>query len=138
MTFIIILYQRSSGDGILSMRLFHFENPQSRLPDGSCCDGSKGSTGLCYPCGYYFKICLANMGSKDCTLFNITTQVLTNYEYYLFQSSFYTHPASKNIKNPIKIALDGWKVSILNSIIDKTLYQGVEKASVVHISGTEQ
>ena len=93
------------------MKLIHFENPHSQLPDGSCCDGTESKEAFCGSCDYYFKLCLSYFGSSyNCELSNVTTRVLTTADYYIFQSGFQTSPSNKLVSNPFNVPIESWLV----------------------------
>ena len=98
------------------MKLIHFENPDSKLADGSCCDATESSITLCGSCEYYFKFCLSDIGSNNCNLSSVTTSVLTSANYYIFQPSFPSQPCDQIISNPLVIPVQRWMVILCSSL----------------------
>lgn len=107
---LFLSFQKSACGGDLSLQLIHFENPQSKLDNGKCCD-DLGE--ICSQCEYRFTFCLSRLTTDNCTFKRISTPVLTSDEYYIFQSRFKSVKPSEIITNPMIIPVERWDVSLL-------------------------
>ena len=110
----IIVFKLTGGDGALSMRLIHFENPMSKLDDGTCCNKEIAASSECSPCQCSFLICLSRQGQRNCSIKRILTETLAETEYYVFKSSLRISP-SQVASNPLVIPIKHWTVGKINS-----------------------
>ena len=110
----IIVFKLTGGDGALSMRLIHFENPMSKLDDGTCCNKEVAASSACSPCQCSFLICLSRQGLHNCSIKRILTETLAETEYYVFKSSLRISP-SQVASNPLVIPIKHWTVGKINS-----------------------
>ncbi len=87
--------------GKISLKLVSYINPNSRLSDGSCCDGVSCSN----ECDNYFKLCLTRPSDSRCALGYKQTSVLGD-DSFDFGGSL-----GGGTSNPVVYGFTKWEVS---------------------------
>ena len=90
----------------------HFENRQSMLPNGECCDGYiAGSTSQCNLCEYSFAICASDGGLNSCSICSYRTGDFFSAEHIVFGNKIEILPDYREANNPLQCTIGRWNVS---------------------------
>ena len=104
------------------MKLVHFENRQSMLPSGECCDRYNGDTRQCNLCEYSFAVCASDGGLKSCSICSYRTADYASAEHIVFENKIYMLPDYREVNNPLQCAIGRWNVSITKEYCVYSLY----------------
>ncbi len=113
--FLIILdaftLQVSNSTGVLRLKFLTYNNPNSRLADGSCCEGAVCSN----QCDNYFRICLTLPSGNNCGLGYKETSVLGDDSFDFGRS------LGGGTRNPLVYHFFSWQVGILAFFLNQQL-----------------
>lgn len=98
--------QLSNSTGVLRLKFLTYNNPNSRLADGSCCEGAVCSN----PCDNYFRICLTLPSGNNCGLGYKETSVLGDDSFDFGRS------LGGGTRNPLVYHFFSWQGSFALSV----------------------